>query len=76
MEKKQQKFRVGELIVIGITFVLFIVALFVKGFTKELLLEAGVFLVSLKLILNSRRNALYSQQILGELEEIKNRIGE
>ncbi|HPM76653.1 MAG TPA: hypothetical protein PK961_06135 [bacterium] len=76
MEQKPKTFQYGELIVIAVTFVLFIMALFVKGLTKELLLEAGVFLVSLKLILNSRKNARYSQRILGELEEIKNRIGE
>ncbi len=76
MEKKRKNYHLGELIVIGVTFFLFIVALFVKGFTKELLLETGVFLVSLKLILNSRKNSIYSQRILSELAEIKSRIGD
>jgi hypothetical protein len=39
----------GSLVVIGITFVLFVVALFAKGFSHEMLLEAGVFPVSVKL---------------------------
>jgi len=39
-----------------ITFVLFAVALFAKGFTHDLLLEAGVLLVSVKLILMAYRN--------------------
>jgi len=45
----------GSMMVIIITFVLFTVALFVKGFTHELLLEAAVFLVSVKLIILSYR---------------------
>ncbi len=35
---------------------LFLLALFVKGFTHEMLLEAGVFLVSVKLILMAKKN--------------------
>ena len=46
-----------SLAVIILTFVLFVVALFVKGWTKELLLEIGVFLVSVKLILMNLKNA-------------------
>ena len=41
--------------VILITFVLFTVALFLKGFTHDLLLEAAIFLVSVKLIILSYR---------------------
>jgi len=43
----------GSAVVIAITFILFTVALFVKGFTHDLLLEAAVFLVSVKLIILS-----------------------
>ena len=35
-----------SLVVIVLTLPLFLLALFLKGFTHELLLEAGVFLVS------------------------------
>jgi len=44
-------------VVIALTLVLFVVSIFVKGFTHELLLEAGVFLVSIKLILMAQRTA-------------------
>ncbi len=37
--------------IIAVTIVLFVVASIVKGFTHELLLEAGVLLVSIKLIM-------------------------
>jgi hypothetical protein len=52
-------FDLGSLIVIIITFVLFFVALFVKDFTHDLLLEVGVFLVSIKLIMMSYKNTVY-----------------
>ena len=49
---------VASTIVIVITFVLFTIAVFEKGLTHDLLLEAGVFLVSAKLILmNAKSNA-------------------
>ena len=40
-------------LVIAITFCLFALALFTKGITHNLLLEAAVFLVSVKLILTT-----------------------
>jgi hypothetical protein len=43
-------------ITIALSVGLFVVALFIKGFTHELLLEAGVFLVSVKLILIAQKN--------------------
>ena len=57
--------------IIMITLVLFIAALFTKGFTHDLFLEAGVFLVSVKLILMGYNNSVTNQKILEELEEIK-----
>ena len=46
------------MVVIVLTLLLFLWALFLKGFTHELLLEAGVFMVSVKLILLSYRNSI------------------
>ena len=43
-------------VTVVLTVGLFVVALFVKGFTHEMLLEAGVFLVSVKLILMAKKN--------------------
>jgi hypothetical protein len=42
-------------VVIIVTLGLFGLALFLKGFTREVLLEASVFLVSVKLILMARK---------------------
>jgi len=65
-------FDVGSLIVIIITFILFFMALFFTGFTHDLLLEAGVFLVSVKLIIMSYKSSVATRDVSRELGEIKN----
>ncbi len=65
-------FDIGSIIVIAITFVLFVMALFSTGFTHDLLLEAGVFLISVKLIIMAYKTSVSSKKIHLELEEIKN----
>lgn len=57
--------------VILITIVLFVVALFTKGFTHDLLLEAGVLLVSIKIILMNYKNISANKSILNELKDIR-----
>ena len=64
-------FDTASIIVIVITFVLFTMALFFTGFTHDLLLEAGVFLVSVKLIIMAYKASVSSIEIQRELEEIK-----
>ena len=59
-----------SLVVIILTFALFVVALFVKGWTKELLLEIGVFLVSVKLILMNLKNARAVEGIEKKLDQL------
>ena len=56
--KQANHFDIGSLTVIGLTLVLFVVAVFIKGMKHELLQEAGVFLVSVKLILLSHKNSI------------------
>ena len=58
-------------IVILITLVLFVVALFTKGFTHDLLLEVGVFLVSVKLILMSYKTGQTAEKLLARLDEMQ-----
>lgn len=58
--------------VIAITLILFISALFVKGFTHDLLLEAAGFLVSVKLIILSYRNSQGVVSIEKKLDLILN----
>jgi putative effector of murein hydrolase len=61
----------GTLIVILITIVLFITALFLKGLTKDILLEAGVLLVSIKLILMAYKTGIQYLDLKKDLNEIK-----
>lgn len=61
-------FDAGSIIVIAITLVLFVAALFFKGLTHDLLLEAGVFLVSVKLIIMSYKSGESSASIQRELK--------
>ncbi len=65
-----------SLVIIAITFILFFIALFVKGLTHDLLLEAGVFLVSVKLIMMNSKIAGTEYQIMEQLGEIKQLIHE
>jgi len=66
----------GIIIVIVITVLLFTVALFVKGFTHNLFLEAGVLLVSIKLIMMAYRNSLNYSDLKKELNEIRRLLEE
>lgn len=49
--------------IIGVTLVLFLVAVFVKGLGHEILLEAGVFLVSVKLIMMAYKNSVAAAEL-------------
>ena len=66
-----EHFDIGSILVITITVVLFTMALFTKGFTHDLLLEAGVLLVSVKLILMAYKSSVTSKEISKELRDIK-----
>lgn len=67
-------FDIGSTVVIAITFVVFLVALFTKGFTHDLLLEIGVFLVSVKLIIMTYKNGVHADKLEKGIKEIKELI--
>jgi hypothetical protein len=54
-----------------VTFALFFLAIFFKGFPHELLLETGVFLVSLKLILMAKKTTETERRLEQRLIEIQ-----
>jgi hypothetical protein len=68
---RQKLLDVGSYLTIGVTLVLFIVALFVKGLTHDLLLEAAVFLVSTKLVLMSYKSNLAADDLRNELRRLQ-----
>lgn len=65
-----RKLDTGTALVIAVTVVLFGVAIVVKGVGKDLLLEAGVLMVSIKLIMMSFKNAAESQAMREDLDQI------
>jgi len=70
------KHDLGNILVIAITFILFAIALFTTGFTKDLLLEAGVLLVSIKIIMMNRAITNSNIEIIRKLNEINEKLKE
>jgi hypothetical protein len=66
----KKNFDLSSIIVIIITFILFVIALFTKGLTHDILLEAGVLLVSVKLIIMAYRTEVFYQDILEEVKKL------
>lgn len=69
--RTHRHFDPGSVAVIVITFALFAVALVVKGFTHDMLLEAGVFLVSVKLIIMGYKNSVATASVERQLAGIR-----
>lgn len=53
-----------------ITLILFLTAFFQKGFSHDLSLEAGVFLVSVKLVLGTYKNEILIRNLDQKLERL------
>jgi hypothetical protein len=60
----------GSLIVAAVTLLFFVTALFAKGLTHDLFLEAGVFLVSVKIILMAHRNGVATRDLNQKLDKV------
>jgi hypothetical protein len=67
----QRHLDIGSRLVILVTFVLFVVALFIKGLGHDLLLEGGVFLVSVKLIMMAYKNSVATRQLNDRLDQLQ-----
>ena len=66
----------GNIFVIFLTLILFVAALFLKGITKDLLLEAGVLLVSIKLIMFNYKQSLFDKEVISRLDDIQKNLSE
>ena len=64
----------SSLVIIVATFVMFAVALFVKGFTKEILLEVGVLLVLIKLIMMAHKNGVVARETKTMIESLHSAV--
>ena len=58
-------------VVMSMTSVLFVVALFLKGFSHDLFLEAGVFLISLKLIMMAYKHSVVATELKVRLDDVQ-----
>ncbi len=65
----------ASLVVIALTLVLFLAAVVVKGMGHDLLLEAGVFLVSVKLIIMAYKSSVATRAITEQLAVLRASIG-
>ena len=65
-----------SIVVIVLTAALFILALFVTGLTKDLLVECGVLLVSIKLILMAKKTAEIEENLERRLDRIEKLLSE
>ena len=63
-----------SVMVIALTLLLFVLALFMTGSTHDLLLETGVFLVSVKLILMSYKHSAQGEDLKERLSQIQDAI--
>jgi hypothetical protein len=70
----KRHFDPSSLVVIVVTFILFVSAVFTKGFTHDILLEAAVFLVSIKLIVMAYKNIDATDSLHEKLDEIYKKV--
>jgi len=61
----------ASLLTVLVTLSLFVAAAFSKGFTEELLLEAAVFLISVKLVIGNYKTHMELAAIRTELAELR-----
>ena len=70
----RKHFDVGSILVISVTFILFVAAVFTRGWTHDLLLEAAVFLVSVKLVIMAYKNIDATDSVNEKLNEISDKL--
>lgn len=71
MAKRHRYLDPASTLILVLTLVLFIIALVVKGLKHDLLLEAGVFLVSAKLVVMAYKLALANSVLQERLDVIQ-----
>jgi protein-S-isoprenylcysteine O-methyltransferase Ste14 len=75
MFSMKKPFDLWSAIVVAVTFLLFFLALFFKGLTHDILLEAGVLLVSIKIIMMSSKITNISTLLENKLDDIHDKLG-
>ena len=70
MREIREHLDTASLLVIVLTLVLFAIALVEKGFTHDMLLEAAVFLISVKLIMMAYKNGKQAAAVQAKLDRL------
>jgi len=71
---KQKLLRLASSLTLATTFVLFVAAAFLHGLSSEMLLEAGVFLISVKLVLSTQKSEIVVEELRAKLESIERKL--
>ncbi|MGZ3706189.1 MAG: hypothetical protein ACXWP1_09915 [Bdellovibrionota bacterium] len=71
---KQKLLNLASSLTLVITFVLFVAAAVLHGLSSELLLEAGVFLVSVKLVLSTQKSEIAVEEMRAQLDLIERKL--
>jgi hypothetical protein len=61
----------GSWVTLSVTIVLFVLALVEKGLTHEILLEAGVFLISVKLVLSAHKTHMLIKTLSEKIDSFE-----
>jgi hypothetical protein len=72
---KKLHLNISSIVTLIITVSLFVIALFEKGLTHDILLEAGVFLVSVKVVIGTHKLSNETQEIDEKLDQILSYLG-
>ena len=72
----KKHFDMGSLFIIAVTLTLFVSALFAEGLTHNVLLEAAVFLVSVKLIVMAYKSIDATNSLHKKLDTIDKKLNE
>ncbi|MDR3605954.1 MAG: hypothetical protein P4M08_01080 [Oligoflexia bacterium] len=64
----------ASLLTLAVTVVFFLMAAIEKGLTHDLLLEAGVFLVSVKLVIANQKSELLIRGLQAKLDSIEKKV--
>lgn len=71
---KAKRLDIWAEVVIAITAVLFITALFIKGLKHDVLLESAVFLVSAKLVIMASRSRILAERLEQRLDQMQDTL--
>lgn len=74
MLRRRNALKLASAATLLLTLVLFVVAAWLHGPSSELLLEAGVFLVSVKLVLSTEKSEIVVQELKGKLNSLEAKL--